>query len=120
MAIMKILSTLVRFSGWTPVGKSVLIKIDDAAETKLNNQKFVGKVAALSDNGTALIELDSPINIAGESRDFVNAIPRHTGYDFYHLCFGFIAVNLVNLQGNMVNNGQMRACFAIASMKICH
>ena len=62
---MKILSTLVRFTGWTPVGKSVLIKGDDSAEMNLNNLQLVGKLTALNDHGCALIELESPIIIAG-------------------------------------------------------
>ena len=84
--------------------------------------RIAGKILALNDDGSALIELDSPINVDGNIIKCVIVICRHSGYDFYRLFLGFIAVHLGYLPYNNYNKGrdkmQTQTWFAIASMKL--
>ena len=115
---MKILSSLARLFGWTPVGKAVLVAIDDTDEQSLRGLRLTGKIVALSIDGTALIELDFPTGHLEQYPRCVYAVPRHVGYDFYRLYFGLIAVDLVRQPSDGVESGDKPSHFAIASMKI--
>jgi hypothetical protein len=44
MVLLKVLTALARLIGWSPVGKSVLLKIDDASETMLNKRQFAERL----------------------------------------------------------------------------
>lgn len=119
MVLAKIFNTLARLIGWSPVGKPVLLRIDDASEATLKNRQFAGKLVILYQDGTAMIEPETPIALKDGTIAHVLAVPRHQGYNFYYLCWGFIAVYLIN--PNVVHgaaNEQTGARFAVASLKI--
>jgi hypothetical protein len=119
MAFMTVLNALARVIGWSPIGKPVLLIIDDSSEQVLNGCQFGGKLAALNRDGTALIELEMPLYIEGKYTSRVLAVPRHQGYGFDYLCWGFIAVNLANPDEVYGSTTQkVDNWFAVASMKI--
>jgi len=119
MALGKILSTLARLFGWSPIGKSVLLSIDDSLDTTLNNCLFYGNLVTVNQDGTAIIELEIPLALKESTMSRVLTIPRHQYCNFFYLFWGFIAVDLIN--PNMVNGlatEQTGARFAVASLKI--
>jgi hypothetical protein len=109
MVLMRVFNAIVRLIGGSPVGKPVLLRIDDASEATLNSHQFAGRLVALNQDGTAVIELETPLVLGDGTIDRVVAVPRHQGYGFDRLSWGFITVNLLGQTGNP---------FAIASLKV--
>ena len=91
---MSIVSRLTRLSGWTPVGKSVEIEIDECSLPSLLGKILSARVVALKENGAAVLDLIEPIEQGAKRIQAVVAQPRHEGYDFFHVGFGTIAVDL--------------------------
>lgn len=119
MAFMKVINVWVRLLGWSPVGKKVLLKIDDAFEEALKGRNFVGQITALNRDGTAVIELEMPLILKDGTLECVVAVPRHQHYDFYHIYWGLIAVNLVKpMRKNVSTEEQTETRIAIASLTI--
>lgn len=96
MAFMKIFNTFVRFVGWSPINKTVFLRIDDAADVTLNNNQLAGRLVSLNKDGTAIIDLHLPILLKAGAVNRLLAVPRHNHYNFYSLCFTAIAVNLLD------------------------
>lgn len=116
---MNILSKLLQIIGWNPVGKLVLLKIDDSASQQIKGLQFVGKISRLDNKNSALITLENPISIDNIVINNCIAICRHDGHDFFWLYFGFIATDLAIVQGSSKNNRDDSTLvrFAIASIK---
>jgi hypothetical protein len=119
MALTKVLNVLTSLIGWSPVGKTVLVTIDDASDPTLNGRQFVGKLVTLNNDGTAVIEPDTLFTLRGNIIRHMLAVPRHEGYDFFYLRWGFIAVNLFACDGvYRLGTTQTESWFGIASLKI--
>lgn len=103
--------------GWSAAGRRVLVRIDDTYEEALKDRQFRGRVVRLTSNGNALILLENPIKAKGKDLRNILAVPRHHGYDFNHLWWGSIAVNLIN-SVEMDDLKKPDAWIAIASIKI--
>jgi hypothetical protein len=78
---------LIRAVGWSPIGKSVRLLIDEGQDPGLIGARLSGTVTSLNADGSATV-----INSAGES--FLVA-PRHVGYGFYYLKVGKISAYLI-------------------------
>lgn len=119
MALVKIFNVLASVIGWSPVGKAVLLRIDDTSEPTLNGRQFTGRLVSLNQDGTGVIELEELLILKGNAVRRVLAVPRHQGYDFFYLCWGFIAVNLFALDGVYgLGPAQTESWFAIGSLKV--
>jgi hypothetical protein len=118
MAFMRVVNAWVRLLGWSPVGKKVFLRIDDAFEEALKGRNFSGRLTALNQDGTAVIELEMPLVLKDETIKCVIAVPRHQGYDFYYLYWGLIAVDLAKPNRmNVSTDEQAGTRIAIASLK---
>ena len=91
---MRVLNRVARHFGWTPIGQRIVLQIDDAAEASLSGSKHAGRLTDLISDGSASIELDSPILVRGEEVRRFLVTPRHEGYDFYALWSDFIAASM--------------------------
>lgn len=103
--------------GWSAAGRNVLIRIEDAYEETLKNRQFCGRIVKLTNNGNALMHLKNPIKTKGRDTRNILAVPRHHGYDFNHLWWGSIAVNLIN-SVEMDDLKKPDAWIAIASIRL--
>ncbi|MEW6220115.1 MAG: hypothetical protein AB1634_11370 [Thermodesulfobacteriota bacterium] len=119
MAFIKVFNALIRLTGWSPLGKQVLLRIDDAFERTLNGLKLAGRLTNLNQDGSAVIELERPFPLRDEFVTHVQAVPRHHGYDFYYLYWGLIAVELTNPNSmNVSTKEPTEGRIAIASLRI--
>ena len=116
---MSILSKLMKSIGWHPVGKSVLLKIDDSVSEEIKGIQIVGMISNLINKNSALITLENPLVINDKVINNCIAICRHDGYDFFWLYFGFIAADLAYVQDSSENkiDDSSLVRFAIASIK---
>jgi hypothetical protein len=78
---------LVRAVGWSPIGKSIGLLIEEGQDPALFGTRLIGAVKSLNDDGSATVNTS-----AGES--FL-IVPRHVGYGFYYLKVGKISAYLV-------------------------
>lgn len=81
---------LARRLGWSPAGKDVSLKIDEAAHTAMVGSRIRGRIVS-ADERRATMQLRDALP-SGDK--LVDVYPRHHGYDFHHLRFGPIAVYL--------------------------
>lgn len=119
LALRNILCIFTNLIGWSPIGKEVLIQIDDAYKEILSKRLTHGRVVALTEDGNALIEVDNSLN--DRERDTIRllAVPRHQGYNFEGLCWGGIAVNLFDPSEMNNSAGYSQGTWiAIASLKL--
>lgn len=91
---MSIASRILKLSGWTPIGKTIEIEIDESSLPLLLGKILLAKIVALNSNGSADIDLLEPIEYGAKMIQAVIAEPRHKGYDFFHIGVGNIAVDL--------------------------
>lgn len=114
---MKLLSKIVSATGWSPIGKPLLIHIDESGLSELADQTLHGSVTSLAGSGTATISLNSPIHIAGAEVFALQAHTRHTGFDFFRLPIGFVAADLVVPSADLAESSRNQP-FAIASIRL--
>lgn len=114
---MRILSKIIATTGWSPIGKALLIHIDETACQTLVDKTIMGTLTDLISNNIATITLNTSIQISGSEVYRIRAYTRHKGFDFYRLPFGFIAADLaVDVDG--LKDVSQDSLFAIASIKL--
>ncbi|HNN44980.1 MAG TPA: hypothetical protein PKN34_02920 [Azospira sp.] len=92
---MSITSHVARLVGWSPLEKSVQLKIDESSISSLCGLTLFATIASVDASGVATLKLHHPIDRDGKEVFSVAAYPRHKGYDVYHVALGAIAVDLV-------------------------
>lgn len=110
---MRILSKIIAATGWSPIGKALLIHIDETTFPALVDKTIRGSLTDLISDNVAIITLDTSIQINGSEVRRIRAYTRHQGFDFYRLPLGFIAIDVDELKGISQDN-----LFAIASIKL--
>jgi hypothetical protein len=134
---LKVVERLCKFFchlvGWQLPGKSVLLSIDDSDDPALFGVVVKGVICAIvpailslgpagsswSDDPSAIIRLDSSLNLKGQNTEWLMAIPRHSGYGLYRLCLSWIAVYISPLEGpNPPRELSWIRISAICSMKL--
>lgn len=119
---MSITSHVARLVGWSPLEKSVQLKIDESSISSLCGSTLFATIVSVDANGVATLKLHHPIDQDGKEVLSVAAYPRHKGYDVYHAALGAIAVDLVFQQpeeSNKVLDDKIagtRSRFALAQM----
>jgi hypothetical protein len=78
---------LVRAVGWSPIGKSIRLVIEEGQDPALVGKRLIGTVTSLNADDSATVNTS-----AGES--FL-VVPRHVGYGFYYLKVGKISAYLI-------------------------
>jgi hypothetical protein len=123
---------LCRLVGFEPVGKRVMIRVEDAADPTLYNGPTMGVIHSTIEDHLvfgreessqpselcAIIHLDSPLSASGEDVRWLLAVPRHVGYGLHSLCLTFIAVNVVFIEGPNLPHGVTWDLAAVCSMKL--
>jgi hypothetical protein len=79
---------LIKAFGWTPVGKSVDLLIEEGLDPSLIGKRLIGTVASLNTGGLATV-----ITASGDS---FTVGSRHVGYGFYYLRLGKVAAYLLD------------------------
>jgi hypothetical protein len=79
---------LVKASGWTPVGKSVELLIEEGFDPSLIGERLIGTVTSLNTSDLAIVTMASGNAITVGS--------RHVGYGFYYLRVGKLAAYLLD------------------------
>lgn len=92
--IVSIVSRLVQNFGWTPVGKQLEFEMLEASSHTLVGEHFNCKISTLYSNELARIHLEEPIRLFDNDLWTIDAFSRHSGYDFYHMVFGHIAIDI--------------------------
>lgn len=78
----------IRALGWTPVGKSVELLIEEGLDPSLIGKRLIGTVTSLNANETATVTM--------ASGGAFTVGPRHVGYGLYCLRVGKIAAYLLD------------------------
>src|ERR1700722_12481258 len=78
----------IRALGWTPVGKSVDLLIEEGLDPSLIGKRLISTVTSLNANETA--------TVAMASGGAFTIGPRHVGYGFYYLRVGKIAAYILD------------------------
>ncbi len=84
-------SWISRISDWTPIGKVVEVSIENSSNQELSGNKLLAKINCVRTDGSANLEILTPELFTTRH---VDVHFRHTGYDFFHLQYGAIAVDL--------------------------
>lgn len=95
VSFMRVLNALARRLGWSPVGKAIVLRIDDASDPTWGGVEISGWIRKVHEDGSAVIALVSPLHVGSTSISALIASPRHKNYAFTSLWSDFIAVNLV-------------------------
>jgi hypothetical protein len=114
---MSLLSQIIAATGWSPVGKALLIQIDETAIPALVGKTIHGTLTDLISDKVAIITLDTSIPINSLQVCRLRAYTRHQGFDFYRLPVGFIATDLA-INVDELKDISQDALFAIASIKL--
>jgi hypothetical protein len=108
--IEKLLKPLHAFCISMIKGKAVVLNIAESKDSSLLHKIVRGKIhgiceiALYGQTGStisektktcALVKLDSPISINGQTHDCFIVIPRHSGHGFYRLLLSWIAVYVI-------------------------
>jgi len=80
----------------SPVGKSVIIYVDESESDRLRGKSICGKIISLGNAEKATIKLDEQSRSHLDDAEFLDLHTRHTGYYLYHLAVGGIGVTLEN------------------------
>jgi len=114
---MSILSKIIAAIGWSPIGKTLLIHIDETTFPALVDKTIRGSLTDLISDNVAIITLDTSIQINGSEVCRIRAYTRHKSFDFYRLPLGFIAADLaIDVDG--LKDVSQNSLFAIASIKL--
>ena len=92
--IMRIVQKVAKLLGWSPVGKTIVIHMDDTGVPALANCSFRGRIADVVEDKLAIIDLEVPIRVKDADAMRLVALQRHEDFDFYRLPFSYVAVNL--------------------------
>jgi hypothetical protein len=114
---MKILSKIIAATGWSPIGKALLIHIDETTFPELVDKTIPGSLTDLISDNVAIIALDTSIQINASEVCRIRAYMRHQGFDFYRLPLGFIAADLA-IDADELKDMSQDSLFAIASIKL--
>ncbi len=108
---------LCRLVGFEPVGKRVMILVNDTADPNLYEffeRPTLGIIHSTveehlvfgieesrgpSKKLCAIVHLDSPLSASGGDVHWLLAVPRHAGYGLHSLCLISAAVNVVFIEG---------------------
>lgn len=88
---MSLRSWVSRLSGWTPLGKVVEVSIENSRNQQLCGKKLLATIILVSDDGSANLAISNPELLTTRR---IDVHVRHNGYDFFHLRYGAIAVDL--------------------------
>ena len=82
---MNLVSKIIAGLGWTPIGKSIQIEVDDSAANELIGNSITAEIVRLHADGSATLKLKSPLDFDRTFIAEVVAVPRHSGFDFFRL-----------------------------------
>lgn len=91
---MRIVQKVAKLLGWSPVGKTIVIHIDDTGLASLTNRSIKGHIVDVRDDKLAIIDLEAPLRVKDADVTRLGALQRHEDFDFYRLPFSWVAVNL--------------------------
>lgn len=97
---MSILSRVARFLGWSPIGATVNVRIDESTNSSIVGTELAATVASIKENGAFVLRLATPLMQGERPMQEVIAYPRNRGFDIYHIAIGTIAVYLSPCEGN--------------------
>ncbi len=115
MGLSKLIS---RLTSWTPVGKKIILRIEDSSRPDLVTTEWTGTIRSLSSDNSVIISLDKPIWTGSQDLGEIAAVTRHKGYDFYRIRFGFVAASLLKKIG--ADEATKEDIFALAVLKVVH
>lgn len=95
-----VLSKLIK---WKPEEKRVLLAIEESGDPALNGKIISGKITRANYNHLgkphdAIIQLDSPLNILGQSVVWIVAFPRFKGHGLYRLLVTWSVVHIFPIE----------------------
>jgi hypothetical protein len=132
---LRLAQRLCRLVGFEPVGKRVMIRVDDTGDPALagfydrpimgvihstvEEYLVFGLEQSTQQRGLcAIVHLDSPLSASNGDVHWLLTVPRHGGYGLHSLCLTFIGVNVVLIEGPDLPDGSRWDLAAICSMKL--
>lgn len=116
-----LLSKLIK---WRPEGKRVLIAIEECGDPSLIGKIITGKIQRVNYNHVgkphdAIIQLDQPLNLVGQSINWLVAVPRFKGHGLHRLLVTWSVVHVFPIDTpESANKLSWESMIAISVMKL--
>ena len=115
----RMLSALVRWAGWSPVGKRIRLALADGTIDPTASRICPGAIVSVvpgehGEDGSeselcAVVRLDQALEHAGRRFEHVLLLPRHAGFGLYTLPVTGIGVHAVPLAGSTATDASTLA-----------